>query len=201
MRTSVGRPRWMSPSTPSTACWSSDARATSAPPDPRRGWGQCARTPDPCTTLAHVPDDLHFATKPAIAVAMIERALEAGVSFAWVAADSIYGVGEVETALRRAGKGYVLGVAGTHPFRSWGEAPVAGTAEEIARGLPASAWVRLSAGDGTKGPRLHDWAYLELADLEADEVGCPEPGPGTWTRGLLVRRSLSDAGLAHFTTW
>src|SRR4051794_10940654 len=52
MRTSVGRPRWMSPSTPSTACWSSDARATSAPPDPRRGRGQCARTPDPCTTLA-----------------------------------------------------------------------------------------------------------------------------------------------------
>src|SRR3954468_11642325 len=51
MRTSVGRPGWMSPSTPSTACWSSDARATSAPPDPRRGWGQCARTPDPCTTL------------------------------------------------------------------------------------------------------------------------------------------------------
>src|SRR3954447_17020036 len=148
---------------------------------------------------AHVPDDVRFATKPAIAVAMIERALKAGVSFAWVAADSIYGVGEVETALRHAGKGYVLGVAGTHPFWSWGKAPVAGTAEEIARGLPASAWVRLSAGDGTKGPRLYDWAYLELADLEAEEVGCPEPG--TWTRGLLVRRSLSDAGLAYFTTW
>src|SRR3954452_16676604 len=109
------------------------------------------------------------------------------------------GVGEVETALRQAGKGYVLGVAGTRPFWSWGEAPVAGTAEEIARGLPASGWVRLSAGDGTKGPRLYDWAYLELADLEAEEVGCPEPG--TWTRGLLVRRSLSEASLAYFTTW
>jgi SRSO17 transposase len=121
------------------------------------------------------------------------------VSFAWVAADSIYGVGEVEAALRRAGKGYVLGVAGTHPFWSWGKAPVAGTAEGIARGLPASAWVRLSAGDGTKGPRLYDWAYLELAELEAEEVGCPEPG--TWTRGLLIRRSLSDASLAYFTTW
>src|SRR5213082_374804 len=35
---------------------------------------------------AHVPDDVHFATKPTIAVAMIERALKAGVSFAWVAA-------------------------------------------------------------------------------------------------------------------
>jgi len=52
-RMSAGRPRWRSPSTRSTACWISDARATSASPDPRRGWGQCARTPDPCTTLAH----------------------------------------------------------------------------------------------------------------------------------------------------
>src|SRR4051794_5439196 len=38
---------------------------------------------------AHVPDDVHFATKPAIAVAMLGRALGAGGSFAWVAADSI----------------------------------------------------------------------------------------------------------------
>jgi SRSO17 transposase len=148
---------------------------------------------------AHVPEDVRFATKPAIAVAMIERALKAGVAFAWVAADSVHGVGEVEKVLRRAGKGYVLGVTGTHQFWSWGKAPVVGTAEEIAQALPASAWVRLSAGDGTKGPRLHDWAYLELADLDAEEVGCPEPG--TWTRGLLVRRSLSDASLACFTTW
>jgi SRSO17 transposase len=59
---------------------------------------------------AHVPEDVRFATKPAIAVAMIERALQAGVSFAWAAADSVYGVGEVEKILRRAGKGYVLGV-------------------------------------------------------------------------------------------
>src|SRR5918912_1941207 len=43
---------------------------------------------------AHVPDAVCFATKPAIGVAMIERALKAGVPFAWVAADSIYGVGE-----------------------------------------------------------------------------------------------------------
>ena len=146
-----------------------------------------------------MPDDIHFATKPAIAVAMIERALNAGVAFAWVAADSIYGVGEVEKVLRQAGKGYVLGVTGTHPFWSWGKAPVVGTAEEIAQRLPATAWAGLSAGDGTKGPRLYDWAYLELADLDAEEVGCPVLG--TWTRGLLIRRSLSDASLAYFTTW
>jgi SRSO17 transposase len=148
---------------------------------------------------AHVPNDVRFATKPRLAAGMIERALEAGVPFAWVAADSIYGVGEVEKVLRRAGKGYVLGVTGTHQFWSWGKAPIAGTAEEIAQSLPATAWARLSAGDGTKGPRLYDWAYLELADLDAEEVGCP--ALGTWTRGLLIRRSLSDASLAYFTTW
>src|SRR3954465_15074209 len=39
----------MSVSTPSTACWSWDARPTSASPEPRQGWGNCARIPDPCT--------------------------------------------------------------------------------------------------------------------------------------------------------
>ena len=99
---------------------------------------------------------------------MIERAIDAGVPFAWVAADSVYGVGGVEMALRRAGKGYVLGVASTTQFHSWDKPePVSGTAEAIAAALPASRWVRLSAGAGTKGPRLYDWAYLELADLDA----------------------------------
>src|SRR3954471_18326086 len=36
-----------------------------------------------------------------------------------------------------------------------------GTAGDIAQRLKPSAWQRLSAGDGTKGPRLYDWAYLE----------------------------------------
>src|SRR5687767_5318718 len=78
-------------------------------------------TDDPARlAAAHVPAAVRFATKPRLAVGMIERALEAGVPFAWTAADSVYGVGEVEKLLRRAGKGYVLGVTGTHPVRSWG---------------------------------------------------------------------------------
>ena len=132
--------------------------------------------------------------------AMIERAIAAGVPFAWVVGDSIYGAGEVEMALRRAGKGYVLGVSATSQFNSWGaKPPVAGTAAEIAGTLDPSAWHRLSAGAGAKGERLFDWAYLELADLEAAEYN--ETLSGLWTRGLLIRRNIADGDLAFFATW
>jgi SRSO17 transposase len=160
-----------------------------------------AWTDDPARmAAAHVPPGTTFATKPQLARAMIERAIAADVPFAWVAGDSIYGVGEIEMRLRRAGKGYVLGVSATHPFTSWiGKPEVAGTAEEIAGDLPEAAWQRLSAGEGTKGERLYEWAYCELADLEAGEYDASLSG--LWTRGLLIRRSLTNGELAFFTTW
>src|SRR5689334_18192482 len=80
--------------------------------------------------------------------------------------DTVYGVGDIERDLRQAGKGYVLGVEASRVFRSWGKRRIiAGTAAEIAKALGASEWRRLSAGQETKGPRLHDWCYLELAAL------------------------------------
>jgi SRSO17 transposase len=58
---------------------------------------------------AHIPQGTGIATKPAIA---------AEVPFNWVAAESVYGVGAIETALRHAGKGYVPGVKVNHLFHS-----------------------------------------------------------------------------------
>ncbi|MGY4319526.1 SRSO17 transposase [Bradyrhizobium sp. JR3.5] len=85
-------------------------------------------------------------------------------------------------------------------FRSWGKRPpVAGTAADLARTRRSSDWKRLSAGAGTKGPRLHDWCYLELADLEAEQFN--SANDGLWTRGLLIRRRIADDDLAFFTTW
>jgi SRSO17 transposase len=158
-------------------------------------------TDDPARLrAAHVPDNVGFATKPQIARRMIARALAAKIPFSFVAADSVYGTGDIETALRKAGKGYVLGVASNHVFNAWGKQPlIRGTAANIAQNLPRNAWQRLSAGEGTKGPRWHDWAYLELADLDIGEYSSTLTGE--WTRGLLIRRKLADGDLAFFSTW
>jgi len=76
---------------------------------------------------------------------------------------------------------------------------VAVSAAEIVKTLDPSDWQHLSAGDGTKGPRLHDWCYLELADLAADEFNAANHG--LWTRGLLIRRNMTDGEFAYLTTW
>ena len=145
------------------------------------------------------------------------------VPFAFVAANSVYGTGDIETMLRKAGKGYVLGVAVNHVFRSWGKKQlIGGTAAKIAQSLAKSAWRRLSSGEGTKGPRLHDWAYLELVGgmiwgvsfaLHEQAVIDQRSGrlddvaqynstlTGQWTRGLLIRRNIADGAMAFFSTW
>ncbi len=94
----------------------------------------------------------------------------------------------------------MLGVTGSHHVKTWDlPVPVGGTAAKVAKALPPEAWARLPAGDGSKGPRLYDWAYLELAHLGPGMYGGAE-GLGTWTRGLLVWRPPGDGALAYFAT-
>ncbi len=52
---------------------------------------------------ARVPKDMCFATKPQLARKMIARAIVAKVPFSFVAADSVYGTGDIEAMLRKAG--------------------------------------------------------------------------------------------------
>ena len=81
-----------------------------------------------------VPEDTAFATKPALAKAMITRALDAGTPAAWVAADEVYGQDpKLRAELARRGLGYVLAVAKSHPVTT-----PAGTlpAIELAGGCP-----------------------------------------------------------------
>src|SRR5215210_2997736 len=121
---------------------------------------------------AGIPEGLTLTTKPQLGLAMLDRALEADVPFAWVAGDSVYGADHrIRRRLEARGRGYVLAVTsgqrlGFVPVESW-----------LAK-VPPEGWRRLSAGDGAKGPRLYDWAYLPYRGA----------APG-WRMGLLVRRS------------
>ena len=81
----------------------------------------------------YVPPDVGFATKPKLATRMIARAMAASVPFRWVTGDTVYDVGDIEQQLRRAGKGYVLGVSSAHVFRSWSSGPGASGGQSPAR--------------------------------------------------------------------
>jgi SRSO17 transposase len=48
--------------------------------------------------------------------------------------------------------------------------------------LSSEGWERLSAGAGSKGPRLYDWRRMELSVP-------PQQG---WKRFVLIRRSIND---------
>jgi SRSO17 transposase len=145
-----------------------------------RSWtgdpGRCA--------AAGVPGDVKFATKPALAREMIARALDAGIRASWVAGDEVYGADpELRRELEDRGTGYVLAVACSHRVRT---AAGPQRADALARGLPRRAWQRLSAGQGSKGARFYDWAWITI-----------EPGaPGH--RSLLIRRSISTGELAYY---
>ena len=55
---------------------------------------------------ARIPDDVPFTTKPALGTAMVAGAAGAGVPFAWVAGDEVYGrSSKLREACERTGKG------------------------------------------------------------------------------------------------
>lgn len=63
--------------------------------------------------------------------------------------------------------------------------------------LRPRAWRRLSAGTGTKGERVFDWAWLGLSDL-GRRSGKPHREDG-FDKWLLARRSVSEpAQVTHY---
>jgi SRSO17 transposase len=128
---------------------------------------------------AGIPETVEFATKPELARRMIGRALDSGAVAAWVAADEVYGR---DSKLRRFLEGrqmaYVLAVASDQ--RLWQSDFMQHRVDAIARSLPAPRWKRLSAGFGSKGERLYDWALMPLSKQDG------------WARALLVRRSIEE---------
>jgi SRSO17 transposase len=145
-----------------------------------RSWttdpGRCA--------AAGIPAGTGFATKPKLARRMISRALDAGTPAAWVTGDEVYGADPgLHADLERRKTGYVLAVAASHQVTT-----AAGPCQvrKIAARLPRRAWQCYSAGEGAKGHRFYDWAWLAI-----------DPGkPGH--RWLLIRRNRHTRELAFY---
>ncbi|MCW2879090.1 MAG: transposase [Sphaerisporangium sp.] len=138
---------------------------------------------------AGVPQEVGFATKPALATAMLGRALEGGVPASWVTADEAYGQDhKFRLYLEKRKVGYVVAVPRSQSVGTGvGYGNTGSRADAVTADAPEQAWKRLSAGDGAKGPRLYDWAMATLAPHSEDHLG----GPGGFQRWLLVRRSLT----------
>jgi SRSO17 transposase len=134
---------------------------------------------------AGIPDTVRFQTKCEQARHMIERLWRAQIPFAWVVADTVYGGNEdLRTWLQAPGDSYALAVACDEPVEVQ-------TPKGLKRMMVAQAevsfcreedWQRLSMSQGTKGPRLFDWAVMPMLHRGEDDG----------RHFLLVRRRVDD---------
>ena len=138
---------------------------------------------------AGVPEQVKMRTKPELAKEMLRRALEAGVGAAWVVADCVYGDSRrLGVFLEEREQPYVLAVSGkAHVWSGFYQHRVSALLDALRQGELAleeagGGWRRLSAGEGSKGPRLYDWLRLPLNP----------PMQEGFQRWLLVRRSIED---------
>lgn len=133
---------------------------------------------------AGVPEEVSFATKGELAKEMLERAFEAEVPAGWVIGDTVYGMSRgLRGWLEQKEWPYVLAVTATKgAYREGHQKQV----RKIARDLPEEEWFRASAGEGSKGERLYDWACVMLP---AAGTYCAGHRAGRW---LLVRRQIDD---------
>jgi len=129
---------------------------------------------------AHVPASVTFATKPELAAQMLWRTLDSGFLVAWVTGDTVYGSAQpLRAGLEARRQAYALAVACKEHVEVQGTRK---RVDQVTRVLAREDWQELSAGTGSKGPRLFAWARIELT---APEIS-------GWQHWLLVRRSLDE---------
>ena len=126
-----------------------------------------------------MPPEVGFATKPELAARMLWRTLDAGVPVAWVTGDTVYGSHRpLRAGLEARLQAYALAVSCQEHVEVDGEDK---RVDQLAKEVSPQAWQRLSAGEGSKGPRLYDWVRLPLST----------PAPAGWQRWLVIRRRIA----------
>jgi SRSO17 transposase len=139
---------------------------------------------------AGVPEQVGLMTKPEQAQVMLARAFAAGVPFSWVTADEAYGqVKYLRVWLEQHDAAHVVATRRNDTLITtrMGQA----RADDLVAAAPASAWRRISAGDGAHGPRIYDWLRVPIRIMW-------RAGRGHW---LLARRSLTDGEIAYYVCY
>jgi len=134
---------------------------------------------------AGIPDTVGFQTKCELARLMIERISQAHIPISWVVADTVYGGNlDLRTWLETHGYCYVLAVACNELVGIQTEAgrKQVEVREVEADQLHEKDWQRLSMNDGTKGPRLFDWACVPILHRWENDGH----------HFLLIRRCIDD---------
>jgi SRSO17 transposase len=130
---------------------------------------------------AGIPDGVAFATKPRMAIGMLQRAVDAEVPFGWVSADEAYGHAKyLRMWLEERRIAHVVAVQSNDDVATTDGR--SGRADDLVAAVSARRWRRLSAGVGAHGPRLYDWVRIPIRPAW-------DNGFGHW---LLARRSISD---------
>ena len=143
--------------------------------------------PERCLKAGVPEESIKFATKPALGQQMLEEASEAGILFAWVTGDAVYGDNPgLRDYLETQNQAYVLAVSCTERV-TMDDMKIQGS--EMVQQRCQKDWQRLSAGNGTKGPRLYDWARVRLDETTAQG----------WSKWVLFRRSIkSPEDIAYY---
>ena len=139
----------------------------------------------PRRQAAHLPDHVPFATKPELGRRMIQRAQEAHLPIRWVVAATVYGHSpDLRLFLEEQGCAYAMAIPSIEVVCVQTKAGylLSDVADIAHQALRAKDWQRLSSSQGTKGPRLFDWARLPLLDRGA-------PDGRHW---LVFRRCLDE---------
>lgn len=139
-----------------------------------------------CAEAGIPTDKRSFATKPALAVELIDRAVAANVPAGWVAGDEVYGADpRLRAAARGHRLGYVLAVAANRHVPTHA-GPI--RVDALPALIPTHAWQKHSAGAGAHGPRLYSWAWFRLLAEDDTDTG---------HHHLLIRRNDASGELAY----
>lgn len=135
---------------------------------------------------ARIGPQVGFATKPALAKAMLARAIAARVPFEWVTGDEVYGGNPaLRSWLADQQIASVMAIASSHRCGPRGQ-----NARTIAAILPEEVWEVRSAGTGAHGLREYAWATVPLPDTVEQRDGFDDT--------LLIRRNLTDDERAYY---